>query len=78
MRVASHAPSTGDMAHHPGMCPALESNWQYFGSQAGTQSTTETQEQGKRSNFNAATFLKLVFCQAMLPEPSYWLLEKLL
>ena len=24
--VASHAPSTGDLAHNPGMCPDWESN----------------------------------------------------
>ena len=33
------APSTGDLAHNPGMCPDWESNWQPFGSQASTQST---------------------------------------
>ena len=25
--VVSHAPSTGDLAHNPGMCPDWESNW---------------------------------------------------
>ena len=30
---------TGDLACNPGMCPNWESNWQPFGSQAGTQST---------------------------------------
>ena len=29
---------TGDLARNPGMCPDWESNWQLFGSQAGTQS----------------------------------------
>ena len=37
--VASCMPSTGDLAHKPGMCPDWESNWGPFGSQAGTQST---------------------------------------
>ena len=31
-------PSTGDLARNPGMGPDWESNWQPFGSQAGTQS----------------------------------------
>ena len=34
-----HAPSAGDLAHNPGMCPDWESNQRLFGSQAGTQST---------------------------------------
>ena len=37
--VASGAPSNGDLAYNPGMCPDWELNWQAFGSQAGTQST---------------------------------------
>ena len=37
--VASHTPSTGDLAHNPGMCPDWESNLWPFGSQACTQST---------------------------------------
>ena len=37
--VASQGPTTGDLAHNPGMCPDWESNWQPFGSQACTQST---------------------------------------
>ena len=36
--VASHMPPTGDLACNPGTCPHWESNRQYFGSQAGTQS----------------------------------------
>ena len=35
--VAFHAPPTRDLARNPGVC--WESNWQPFGSQAGTQST---------------------------------------
>ena len=31
--VASHVPSTGDLAHNPGMCPDWELNQQPFGSQ---------------------------------------------
>ena len=41
--VASRAPSVGDMARNPGMCPDWESNWQSFDSQAGTQSTESPQ-----------------------------------
>ena len=37
--VAPHAPSNGELAHNPGMCPDWESNPQPFGSQAGAQST---------------------------------------
>ena len=37
--AASHVPSTGVLAHNPGMCPDWELNWQPFGSQADTQST---------------------------------------
>ena len=37
--VASHAPSTCDLAHNPGMCPDRESNWRPSGSQASAQST---------------------------------------
>ena len=40
--VASHTPTTGDLAHNPGMCPDWESN-QGFGSQAGAQSTKPRQ-----------------------------------
>ena len=36
--VVSHAPSTGDLACNPGMCPDWESNWRPFHSQAVTQS----------------------------------------
>ena len=32
--VASHIPSTGQLAHNPGMCPDWELNWQPFSSQA--------------------------------------------
>ena len=34
-----HHPHTRDLAHKPGTHPDWESNWQPFGSQAGTQST---------------------------------------
>ena len=37
--VPSHVPLTGDLAHHPGMCPDWESNRQPFGSQAHALST---------------------------------------
>ncbi|KAF6125171.1 hypothetical protein HJG60_009696 [Phyllostomus discolor] len=37
--VASLMPSTGDLAHNPGMCPDWDSNQQTFGSQTGAQST---------------------------------------
>ena len=37
--VASHMPSTGDLACNPGMCPDWELNQRPFGSQASTQST---------------------------------------
>ena len=37
--VASHMPSTGDLAHSPSMCPGWESRQPPFHSQAGTQST---------------------------------------
>ena len=37
--VASHVPSTGDLACNPGTCPDWELNQQPFGSQSGTQST---------------------------------------
>ena len=37
--VASHAPSTGDLACNPGMCPDWESKQQPFGFQACIQST---------------------------------------
>ena len=36
--AASRAPTTGDLAHNPGMCPDWESNQRPFDSQAGTQS----------------------------------------
>ena len=31
--VASHAPTTGDLARKPGMCPDWESSWRPSGSQ---------------------------------------------
>ena len=37
--VAFRSPTTGDLAHKPGMCPDWESNWRPFGSQASTRST---------------------------------------
>ena len=37
--VASRAPTTGDLAHNPGMCPDWELNRQPFGLQVSTQST---------------------------------------
>ena len=37
--VASHLPSTGDLADNPGMYPDWESNQLCIGSQAGVQST---------------------------------------
>ena len=37
--VASHIPSTGDLACNPGLCPEWEWNQQPFGSQAGGPST---------------------------------------
>ena len=37
--VASWVSPTRDLGQSPGMCPDWESNWQPFGSQAGTQST---------------------------------------
>ena len=37
--VASHTPSTRDLAHNPGMCPDWGLNRQPFGSQASAQST---------------------------------------
>ena len=37
--VASHAPSTGDLAHSTSTCPDWESNQQPFGSQACVQSS---------------------------------------
>ena len=37
--VVSHAPSTGDLACNPGMCPDWELIRQPLGLQAGTQST---------------------------------------
>ena len=40
--VASHVPPTGDLAHHPGMCPDWESNRLPFGLQAGTQPLSHT------------------------------------
>ena len=43
--VASHVPSTGNLACNPGMCPDCESNERPFGLQAGAQST-EPQQPG--------------------------------
>ena len=37
--VASWAPTTGDLAHNPGMCPDWDLNWRPFGLQASIQST---------------------------------------
>ena len=37
--VASRAPTTGDPACNPGICPDWESNLEPFGSQADAQST---------------------------------------
>ena len=37
--VASWAPSGGDLAHNPGMCPDQESNWWPSSFQASTQTT---------------------------------------
>ena len=48
--LASLTPPTGDLAHNPGMCPDWESNWQPFGSEAGTQST-EPRQPGQKHNF---------------------------
>ena len=57
--VASHAPPTGDLAHNPGMCPDWESNWQPFGSQAGTQST---EPHRPRLHLNFCTHFHVVLC----------------
>ena len=43
--VASHMPSTGDLACNPGTCPDWELNQQPFDSQAGAQSI-EPQQPG--------------------------------
>ena len=43
--LASHVPSTGNLAWNSGMCPDWELNLQPFGSQAGTQ-FTEPQQPG--------------------------------
>ena len=48
--VASCAPPIGDLAHNPGTCPDWESNWQPFGSLAGTH-FTEPHQPGLRSFF---------------------------
>ena len=45
------APPTGHLASNPGMCPDWESNWQLFGSQAGTQST-ELHQPGQLLQFS--------------------------
>ena len=37
--VASHMPSTRNLAHNPGMCPEWESNQQSLDLQAGAQPT---------------------------------------
>ena len=47
--VASHAPSTGDLAYNSGMCPDWESNWGPFGLQASTEST-EPHQPGHKYN----------------------------
>ena len=41
--VVCHTPSTGDLAHNPGMCPGWESNQQPFDLQASAQSTESYQ-----------------------------------
>ena len=41
--VAASCTPTGDLAHHPGMCPDWELSQRPFGSQAGTQSTEPRQ-----------------------------------
>ena len=40
--VASHMPSTGDLAHNPGVCTDWESNQQPFHPQEGAQYTEAT------------------------------------
>ena len=47
--VASHLPSSEDLAHNPGMCPHQESNWRIFSAQAGSQST-EPHQPGQASS----------------------------
>ena len=42
--VASHMPTTGDVARKPGMGPDLESNWQSLGSQSGTNPLGHTSQ----------------------------------
>ena len=53
--VASHAPPAEDLAHDPGLCPDWESNWQPFGSQAGTQ-FTESHQLGPLTIFDSFMF----------------------
>ena len=47
---ASHTPPTEDLIGNPAMCPDWDSNWQPFGSQAGTQ-PTEPHQPGLLSFF---------------------------
>ena len=54
--VASQAPSTGDQAHNPGLCPDWESKWHPFGSQAVAQST-EPHQPGQMMLFESPPHL---------------------
>ena len=54
---AACLPSTGDLAHNPGMWPDWESNQQTFGSQACTQSTEPHQP-----GLQMTIFIQLSFC----------------
>ena len=49
--VASHTPSSGDLARNPGMCPDWESNRRPFGLQAGAQSIESHQPELKYNLF---------------------------
>ena len=57
--VASQAPTTGDPACNPGMCPDWETSQQPLGSQAGTQSTEPHQPELELLSVHLLTSLYL-------------------
>ena len=85
--VASCMPPTGDLICNPHMCPDWESNWQPFGSQAGTQSTGPNQPELRQiswfSLLNSSIFRYLVQPKAqeipvLLSLPYLWPQQDLL
>ena len=73
--VASHTPSTGELACNPDVCPDGELNGRPFGSQAGTQST-EPHQPGQEVFIIEHPISQLQRYIRPGCSPSMWILKK--